>query len=418
MSADPFKKLKVAEALKKLKVLAKDNFAGRSAHYDETASFPEKDFKELFKEGLLGAMVPEAYNGLGLGHHDGDIGSLWKMTKEIAKANMALARCWEGHANSMVLLNYIASSEQKKRWFKGVIEEGEIWSAWSGEPLAVAPHENQKFGTRLSKVEGGYLLNGSKVFCSSAPGADWAILLVNTAGEGGARHSGDASATVLMIACKLADPTVSFDDSWWQPIGMKASVSYHVKFDNTFLPDENVIGNPGQYLSEDWQTRFTPHYAATFLGGAEAAFEHTLNYIKKQKKEQDPYIQHRIAKMSMNIDTANLWLQKVAGLWESAKDEEAKVAGNAARYLIEQLATDTVNHAMHACGARSMIRPSPLERIYRDLSFYTRHDNDDQVLSMVGRAILGIDHDKSFFNPKEIKNTNVKINGEEPQKTL
>ena len=405
------KENKIAEALEKLKVLAKEKFAGRAAQYDETASFPEEDFKDLFDANLMAPTVSGEYGGLGLGHHDGHIGSLWMMTKEIAKANMALARCWEGHANSMVLLNYIANPEQKKRWFEGVVHRGEIWSAWSGEPLAVAPHENQKFGTRLKKVKGGYLLSGSKVFCSSAPGADWAILLVNTAGEGGARHSGVAAATVLMIACKLSDSTVSFDDAWWQPIGMKASVSYHVKFDNTFLPDVNVIGYPGQYLAEDWQTRFTPHYAATFLGGAEAAYEHTLKYVKKQKKEQDPYIQHRIAKMSMNIDTANLWLWKVAGLWESGNDEGAKTAGNAARYLIEQLAAETVNHAIHACGARSMIQPSPLERIHRDLSFYARHDNDDQVLSMVGRSILGIDHDKSFFNPKETYIQKSAVNG-------
>ena len=409
MSSESIENQKVKKALERLKVLANEKFAGRAAHYDETATFPSQDFKELFEANLLGPTVSELYGGLGLGHHDGNILPLWMMTKEIAKANMAMARCWEGHANSMVLLNYIASEEQKKKWFSGVVEKGEIWSAWSGEPLAVAPHENQKFGTRLKKVDGGYILNGTKVFCSSAPGADWAILLVNTAGEGGARHSGAAAATVLMIACQLSDPSVTFDDKWWKPIGMRASVSYQVDFDDTFLPEENVIGYPGQYLKEEWQTRFTPHYAATFLGGAEAAFEHTLNYIKKQKKEGDPYIQHRIGKMSMNIETANLWLQKVAGLWEAGQEEEAKRAGNAARYLVEQLATETVNHAIHACGARAMIQPSPLERIHRDLSFYTRHDNDDQVLAMVGRSILDIDHDKSFFNPNHL--TKSKING-------
>lgn len=387
----------------KLQKLAQEKFASRAAHYDETATFPVKDFKELAAAGLLGPTIGKEYGGLGYDHHQGTIIELWKMTKEIAKANMAMARCWEGHANSMVLLNNIATEAQKQRWFKGVMEKGEIWSAWSGEPLAVAPHENQRFGTLLSKVPGGYMLSGNKVFCSSAPGADWAILLVNTAGRGGARHSGAGAATVLMIACKLSDSTITMDDRWWQPVGMRASVSYEVQFDQTFLPDENVIGYPGQYLAEDWQTRFTPHYTATFLGGAEAAYAYTLNYIKKQKKEQDPYIQHRIAKMSINIETAKLWLEQVSKLWGEGAIEEAKTAGNTARYLIEQLATETVNHAIHACGARSMIQPSALERIHRDLSFYTRHDNDDQVLAMVGRNALGLTHDKSFFNTTTTK---------------
>ena len=79
---------------------------------------------------------------------------------------------------------------------------------------------------------------------------------------------------------------------------------------------------------------------------------------------------------------------------------EARSAGNRARYLLEAWATDTVQHALHACGARGLIRPSPLERIYRDLSFYVLHDNSDQVLATIGREVLGQPHDASFFNSR------------------
>ena len=73
------------------------------------------------------------------------------------------------------------------------------------------------------------------------------------------------------------------------------------------------------------------------------------------------------------------------------------------RYLLEQWATDTVQQAVHACGARGLIRPSPLERIYRDLSFYVLHDNSDQVLATIGREILGQAHDASFFNSPSLR---------------
>jgi alkylation response protein AidB-like acyl-CoA dehydrogenase len=85
-------------------------------------------------------------------------------------------------------------------------------------------------------------------------------------------------------------------------------------------------------------------------------------------------------------------------LWEAGRVAEARSAGNRARYLLEAWATDTVQHALHACGARGLIRPSPLERIYRDLSFYVLHDNSDQVLATIGREVLGQPHDASFFN--------------------
>jgi alkylation response protein AidB-like acyl-CoA dehydrogenase len=69
---------------------------------------------------------------------------------------------------------------------------------------------------------------------------------------------------------------------------MKGTVSYLVRFEQTFIPKENLIGYPGQYILEEWQTRFTPQYGAAFLGAAEGAYEYALAYIKKQEKGHDP----------------------------------------------------------------------------------------------------------------------------------
>jgi alkylation response protein AidB-like acyl-CoA dehydrogenase len=100
----------------------------------------------------------------------------------------------------------------------------------------------------------------------------------------------------------------------------------------------------------------------------------------------------------MNIDTMHFWLRQVATLWETGQELGAKQAGNRARYITEQLATETVNDCIHACGARSLIQPSSIERILRDLSFYVLHDNRDRVLSSIGGEILGQSCDRSYFN--------------------
>jgi alkylation response protein AidB-like acyl-CoA dehydrogenase len=293
----------------------------------------------------------------------------------------------------------MASEEQKARWFGGVVEHGYIWVAWSGEPQSRAPGETTSFGTYLEKVEGGYLVEGNKVFSTSAGGAQWAILLVSTAGPGGVRHTTASLDTQLLMACDLSDPTVQIDGSWWDPIGMRATVSYLVNFRRTFIPDANLIGYPGQYLKEGWQTCFIPHYGATFLGAAEAAYDYAMEYVTTQNKVNDPYVQHHIGQMSVNVETAHLWLRHVARLWETGKYQEAQVAGSRARHVIEHLAEDTVKHCIRACGARSLNRPSVLERIYRDLSFYVRHDNDDHILAMIGKSLLGLTHDPSFYKP-------------------
>ena len=388
------------DLINRVGVLARERFAPRAAEYDRTATFPAADFDDLFQAGLLAPVVPKDYGGYGLGPYTGDVFTLWMMTKEIARADMSLARCWEGHVNSLVLLDGMSTEEQKARWFKGVVERGEKWVAWSGEPQARKPDEPIRFGTTVEKVDGGYIINGNKVFATSAGGAQWAILLVNTAGPGGVRHAAAENVdTVLMMACNLSDPSVEIDTSWWDAIGMRATASHLVHFRNTFIPDEDLIGYPGQYLKEGWQTCFIPHYAATFLGAAEAAYDYALDYITTQKKIEDPYVQHHIGQMSVNVETAHLWLRHVARLWESGRYLEAQLAGSRARHVVEPLAEDTVKQCIRACGARCLIRPSTLERVYRDLSFYVRHDNDDQILATIGKSILGLTHDPSFYKP-------------------
>ncbi|MFJ1617214.1 acyl-CoA dehydrogenase family protein [Streptomyces sp. NPDC088251] len=379
--------------------LAADNFAPRAEEYDRRAVFPAEDFDDLFSGGFLAAPVPREHGGLGYGPQQRNTLPLWEITTTLAKADLSLARCWEGHANALVLIDALAGPEQKRHWFTGVVEHGEKWAAWSGEPQAPKPGETGRFGTLLTPVRSGWTLRGSKAFATSATGAQWAILLVDPAGPGGARHSREAHGKLLLLACDLSDPTVTVDSSWWDPIGMRATVSHVVRFHDTFVPREHLIGRPGAYFEGHWQTAFIPHYAASFLGGALAANEYGLGYLIRQGKGGDPHVQQRVGSMAVNIDTARLWLRHVAGLWDEGRVEEARIAGSRAWHVIEHLAEETVHHVIRACGARSLIRPSPVERILRDLTFYELHDNDDHVLATIGQAVLGEQHDPSFHRP-------------------
>jgi len=354
---------------------------------------------------------------LGLGPGS-DVYTLWSMTKEIAKADMSAARCWEGHVNSQVLIGAFGTGEQKKRWFEGVVAGRELWVAWSGEPQSKIPGQKAHFGTHITRVDGGYVVDGTKVFATSAGHARKAILLVNTEGPGGARHATGAGGGVLLLVCDLTENAVTFDDCWWDPIGMRGTVSYLARFNHCFIPDQDVLGYPGQYLAEGWQARFAPHYGATFLGGAEAAFEYAHAYATKDERESDPFVEQRLGQMSLNIECADLYLEHVSRLWDAGRQREAMSAGIRARFLIEKWAAETMDHCIKACGARSLIRPSPIERIYRDLSIYMRHDNADHLLATIGREALGKIHDISFFHLEELPVAEgtraVASNGQEP----
>jgi alkylation response protein AidB-like acyl-CoA dehydrogenase len=387
-----------ARSLEQLAALAR-TFAARAGETDRTATFPREDFDDLFAGGFLGAAVPRELGGLGFGPFAGETLPLWMMTKELAKADLSLARCWEGHTNSCVLIDALGTPEQKRRWLEGVVGAGEIWVAWSGEPQAPKPGEARRFGTTVTPVEGGWLVDGSKTFATSATGATWAILLVDTAGPGGARHSIAGPEGLLLLGCRLEDPTISVDGTWWDPIGMRATASHVVRFDGTFVPAENLIGSPGDYIRQGWQTAFVPHYAASFLGAAEAAYDYAVEYLKHQRKIEDPYVQQRVGSMAVDVRSGHLWLREVARLWDSRRHREAQLAGSQARHAIEHLAEQTVHHCIRACGARMLVRPSPVERILRDLTFYLRHDNDDHILATIGRAVLDEKHDLAFYKP-------------------
>ncbi len=377
-----------------------ETFAQRADGYDRAATFPAEDFDDLAAAGLNAPTVPRSHGGLGLGPLQGDTHALWQMTEQLAAADLSLARCWEGHTNSLVLIDALGSEAQKTRWFDGVVQGGEKWVAWSGEPRAPKPGEARRFGTTVRRESDGWIVDGTKVFATSATGADWAILLVDTAGPGGARNSASGDgAGVLMLACELSDPSVSIDSSWWDPIGMRATVSHMVRFDNTYIPDSQRIGESGDYLRQGWQTAFIPHYAASFLGAATAAYQYALEYVTRQNKNTDPFVQQRVGAMAVAVETGELWLKHVGELWDSGRREEASMAGSRARHLVEHLALDTVDHCVRACGARCLVKPSPVERIQRDLLFYVRHDNDDHILATIGRSALGEAHDPSFYKP-------------------
>ena len=239
------------ELIAQIRNLAQSKFAVRAAEYDRSADFPAEDFADLFESGLLSVVVPPPFGGLGLGPYHGNVLTLWLLTKEIAKADMSLARCWEGHVNSLVLLDGIATDEQKERWFTGVVNDGDIWVAWSGEPQARASSEKLTFGTTTTKVEGGFIVDGKKAFATSAGGAKWAILLVSTAGPGGARHQVGRVDAQLLLVCDLRDSSISIDRSWWDPIGMRGTASHVVEFHQTFIPEANLVGRP-RAVSARW----------------------------------------------------------------------------------------------------------------------------------------------------------------------
>jgi alkylation response protein AidB-like acyl-CoA dehydrogenase len=363
-------------------------FQQRARAYDERIRFPREDFDDLASNGLLGATVPAEYGGLHLGIDNGDALTLWLVDKAVAKGDLSLARCFEGHVNMVQILAAIGTEEQKREYLPKVIEEGKAFVAWGSEPA------KDGFGTTVAERPDGWVVSGRKAFSTSAGGADYAVLYINPQGTGQLRLGG--AREVIMVIVDTADPAIEIDTSWWDPMGMRATVSHAVTFHDLFVPSDRLLGWPGIYTEQHWQAKFVPMFAASFTGAAAAAKDFTLAYLHRQEKAQDPYIQHHVAMIEINVDTAMCWLDQTARLWESGRVDEARIASNKCHYIAVDLALDTVRRALKACGARSALRAYPLELIFRDLNTYVLHEKHDASLATIGRAVLGLEYDPSF----------------------
>ena len=197
------------------------------------------------------------------------------------------------------------------------MHRGEKWVAWSGEPQARAPGERARFGTTVEKVAGGYVVNGTKVFSTSAGGVEWAILLVNTAGPGGARHAtASPEGPCWPVTCPTPASPVMAPGGTPSACGRPSATWCAL---STRSSPRHLIGPPGEYLKGGWQTCFTPHYAASFLGAAEAAYTFALEYLASQHKGAIRMCSSTSAHMAINVETGHLWLRHVANLWETGR---------------------------------------------------------------------------------------------------
>lgn len=372
--------------------LADQRITPRAEAHDRNGGFPREDFDDLRAAGFHRATVPTEFGGLGLGVQNGASLTHWLMTKVIAGANLSLARCWEAHTNICLVVAGLAEPALKQRLFHEVVEEGALLGSWASEPPTPAEADAAAFGLRAREVPGGYVLNGRKGFCSGAGGIRYALLLAST-GEPPARNGPPAlipSQGITLIA-DVRQPGVTLEPEWWTPIGMKASVSHAVRFEDVFVPREQQLGTGVYYTDGSWLPAQLGHMGCSFLGAAETAYGWSLDYLKQQGKSADPFVQRRVGEMEAALGSANLWVAYAAARWDRGDNREAARASMIVRYQAETAAAEVLKQTPLACGARSFFGAYPFERIYRDLSLYIRQMNQDRLVAGVGAPLLGVE---------------------------
>jgi alkylation response protein AidB-like acyl-CoA dehydrogenase len=319
---------------------------------DQDGLFPEHAFEGLRRLGLVGK--PPLLSV--------EVERLLRVLAAIGRGNLSVGRIYEGHVNALLLIRWFGSPSQRKH-LETSASGGALFGVW-----------NTDLPDNPVRMDNG-ILQGAKSFASGADGLTYAVITA-------ARPEGRQ---MLIVPVK----GLSTDRSWWKPLGMRASGSHVVSFNNS-VDIDFMLGVPDDYIREPLFSAGVIRCAAVHVGGAHAVFDAALEHMRRTRRANDPHQQHRLGQMATEVAGGYAWLDYAAASW--ARIDKLPAATliacmNAARGAIERAALNVMELAERSIGVAGMMAPHPLERLMRDLRTYLRQPNPDGALASVGAAV-------------------------------
>ena len=356
--------------------LAEEKFAPRAAQYDREASFPTENYKDMASSGLLGICIPKAEGGLGA-----DLKTYMLTASEIGRFcgataltfNMHVSSClWTGELLDRLELEETVQNQHhamRKLHYGRILNDGKIYAQPFSEGGAAAAGF-KAFGTTALKVDGGWRINGKKIFASLSGHANFYGALCTALDHPDAEHS---RRNTMYIAVPADAEGVSVEGEW-DPLGMRGTVSRTLLFKDVFVPDDAQLMPLGVYpkAASRWPHMFmtlTPSY----MGIAQACYDFTVAYLRGEisgmppvKRRMYPTKQLAVAQMRLMLEqTKALWFQSIS---EARPDpsKDSLMRAWAAQHTVMENANELAQLAIRTCGGQSMLRSLPLERLYRD----------------------------------------------------
>lgn len=349
--------------------------APRAARWDREATFPVDNYRDMHAEGLLGICIPAEEGGLGagfraycltaaeLGRYCGATALTWNMH--------VCSTLWTGALTEDLDMDAATRAEHRRRrrlHYDTILRDGRIFSQPFSEGGAAAAGA-AAFGTTAKRVEGGFLVNGKKIFASLAGHADtYGILCTEMLpGEKASRRN------TLYLGVPATAPGVSVTGDW-DPLGMRGTVSRTLIFQDVFVPEDAALMPPGLYFQAAmrWPHMFLT-LSPTYMGLAQAAYDFCIRYLRGEqpgtppvKRRMYPTKQIAVAQMRVMLEqTKALWFQSITEAGpDPSKDQMLRAL--AAQHTVMENAQAIASLAIRTCGGQAMLKSLPLERIFRD----------------------------------------------------
>ncbi|HEX3570707.1 MAG TPA: acyl-CoA dehydrogenase [Acidobacteriaceae bacterium] len=367
---------------REIRDFAAREIAPNVSKWDETGEYPLDCIKKLGKMGLLGIIFPPEYEGAGMGYIDYILA-----LEELSAVDGSIGLTVAAHNSLGVNHIFLAGNDAQRRKYIPRLATGEWIAAWA---LTEPGSGSDAGGARTTALKKGdkYVLNGNKTFITNGHYADVLVVIAVTDREKGTHG--------------LSAFIVEKDTPGFRPgkkenkLGLRASDTAELIFDNCEIPAENLCGKEGEGFVDAMRVLDGGRIsiAALSLGIARGALDAALKYVKERRQfgkaiAEFQGIQWKLADMATELDAARLLTQRAGVL----KDAGRKVTreSSMAKLFASEVAVKICNEAVQLFGGYGFIKDYPVEKFYRDVKLCTIGEGTSEIQRMViAREILRV----------------------------
>jgi alkylation response protein AidB-like acyl-CoA dehydrogenase len=367
---------------------AQKEIAPIAAEFDESGEFPLKTIRKMGEMGFMGIEVPEEYGGAGM-----DTLAYVLAMEEIAKADVSHSTIMSVN-NSLFCYGLLkfGTEEQKEKYLVPVASGEKIGAYSLTEPMSGSDAGTMKSRAVLSDDGKHYIINGTKSWVTSGPVADCVVLFTMTDPE--KKHRG---ITAFMID---ADREGFVRGKKEPKLGIRASATSELYFEDYYCPVENVLGEVGQGFKIAMTVLDAGRIgiASQALGVAEAAYEAAVEYARERQAFGQPIgsfqmIQQKIADMKTRIEASRLLIYQAAIAKMRSKEtgERYTLEASMAKLFASETAMFVTHAALQIHGGMGYSRELPIERYFRDAKITEIYEGTSEIQRMViARDELGL----------------------------
>ncbi|MGH2915772.1 MAG: acyl-CoA dehydrogenase family protein [Solirubrobacteraceae bacterium] len=374
---------------------ADEQIIPNAGHYDHEDEFPEPIVEQMRELGLFGVTIPERYGGMGL-----DLSTYAMIVEELSRGWISISGIVNTHFIGSYLLLKFGTEEQKDSYLPRMAT-GELRAAFSlSEPELGSDVAAIKTSARKTP-EGGYEINGTKMWVTNGLRAGVVFVLVRTDPSAEPRHRG--------LSCFIADkepgvahgtgPYAGFDvPPQLRKMGYKGVESTELVFDGYRRPADSILGGESEGLNRGFAQMMDAlelgrvNVAARGVGLAQRALELALRYSQERRAFGKPIAQHqaiqfKLADMATQLAAARLLTRQAARMKDAG--ERSDIEAGMAKLFASETARLCAEECLRIHGGYGYSKEYEIERIYRDAPLLLIGEGTSEIQRMViGRKLL------------------------------